>query len=343
MSFQDQIKQILTNFRFIPLDMLIKLTGQKCVMPFYHSITDAPPIHLKHLYQIKNTRSFASDLDFLLKHYEPVDLVQLNDIVQNRQAIKKPIFFLSFDDGLREINDVVVPVLKEKGVPATVFLNSAFVDNQDLFYRYKASILIEKLTDVSYTNGVVDEVKRIFEKDLKDKGVLVDVIKNIGYSQKDLLDQLAKVFGIDFDDYLTQNKPYLTTSQIRDLSKQGISFGAHSIDHPEYRFLSQDEQIRQSFTSLEFVKQKLNPETLSFSFPFTDYQVGKDFFDTLFNDSDLKMDLTFGCAGMKKEKIEKHLQRIPFEAEGQSAHEILNAEYLYYFLKAIVGRNTINR
>ena len=54
-------------------------------------------------------------------------------------------FLLTFDDGFREIYDIIAPILLDKGIPATFFISSGFLDNRELCYQHKASLLVEKV------------------------------------------------------------------------------------------------------------------------------------------------------------------------------------------------------
>src|SRR5687767_2369317 len=127
---------------FMPLSALFKISRKRLFCPFYHLVSNEDVPHIKHLYSFKNVHQFRKDLDVLLKNFIPIDLPDLSKIVREG-SMKKNGFFLSFDDGLSECYHVIAPILKEKGVPATFSINSAFVDNKNLFYRYQASIIIE--------------------------------------------------------------------------------------------------------------------------------------------------------------------------------------------------------
>ena len=124
----------------LPLNFLIKLSGIKVIFPFYHTVSNNPPAHVKHLYKVRTVTQFRKDLDFLTKYYTSTQTVseEHNKITQNN-------FYLSFDDGLSESYDVIFSILKEYRLTATFFLNSAFIDNKDMFYKYKASIIIDNL------------------------------------------------------------------------------------------------------------------------------------------------------------------------------------------------------
>jgi len=226
----------------VPMEILKRITGKRTIFPFYHLVSDEEVPHVKFLYKPRNIKEFKADLEHFLKHYKPIGITDLLNAVKADQSLPENSFLLSFDDGLREFHDIVAPVLLQKGIPATCFLNSAFVDNRDLFYRYKASLLIGRLKDT----GIQKELVRTWLRDhhlsenTHDFGLLT-----ISYSNRHLLDELATLLDYDFGDYLRKKQPYLDSGEIRSLISQGFSLGAHSIDHPEFRFLPESEQLCQ--------------------------------------------------------------------------------------------------
>jgi peptidoglycan/xylan/chitin deacetylase (PgdA/CDA1 family) len=329
-------------FTFIPIGVLQKITRQNAIFPFYHLISDQDVIHVKHLYSVKNTQAFERDLDFLLKNYEAIDLNTLEGLIQQDRPIDKKVFLLSFDDGLSQFYDIIAPILRRKGIPAVNFLNSAFIDNKDLFFRYKQSILIEKYLSEKTSLTKKKEVEKWF-KNKNQKGSIPTEIKSISYLQKDQLDQLAMLFEVDFQEYLRETKPYLSTEQINTLIQQGFDFGGHSIDHPLYSELPLQEQLNQTIESVQMVHETFQLDKKTFSFPFTDTGVSKSFFETIFQQNEPIADLTFGCAGIKKDSFKNHIQRIPLETANLSAQEIIRGEYLYYMAKILFNKNRIIR
>ena len=291
---------------------LIKISNQKLIFPFYHAITDEVPLHLKHLYLPRRVQQFKDDLEYLLRYYQPISLSELLEVKKGKKELIKNAFHLTFDDGLSQFYDVAAPILKEYGVPATVFLNSSFIDNKELFYRFKASVLFDELNDPS--------------------------ILSIPYSDRRKLDELAQQNGIDFASYLKEQQPYLSSEQIKILMEQGFTFGAHSIDHPLYHQLTIEEQLHQTEESVQKVNNQFDTGYKVFSFPFTDDGVDTSFFENIRG----KVDATFGCAGLKKQEYDFHYQRILMETNGE-AKQILKTEYLYYLMKGVIGRNKVIR
>ena len=303
------------------INLLQKITKKKILLPFYHAIADKPLPHIKHLYRMRTTAEFQKDLDFLLKHFLPIDAETLYHFHTHKVVPKKAVFHLTFDDGLKEMYEIVAPILLKKGIPATFFVNSGFVDNKALMYRYHASLAVENLLQ-----------EKKLTNDLKSE------ILSCSYSEKEKL--LQHFSQQQVDDFLNTEKPYLTSKQIQALHNQGFSIGAHSIDHPYYYEIPLEEQLRQTRKSLEFVSACVNQKLRLFAFPFTDFQVSRAFFEAIKSD----VDLSFGTANLKNDEISFNIQRIPAEtASYRSLKTIVQSQYLKYAIKRVFGKNKIKR
>ncbi len=229
---------------------------------FYHTVSDTPLPHIEPLYHPKNIKQFHKDLDFLLKHYKPVSSGDLLRHVKGEKIIEKPSFHLSFDDGLREVYDVALPILQSYGVPATIFVNSAFVDNKELFFRHREALAISR--------GVVTGGN----EHIDDKEV---------------------------SEFLRTAGPYLTTEQLHAMQAKGFTIGAHSVSHPYYQKISLDEAVQQTLDSCNYVKEIFGEKNIFFSFPFSEERfvsskagLNQAFFNRIVG----KVDLTFGISGI---------------------------------------------
>lgn len=320
--------------KLIPFGLLKYTSQQNLILPFYHSVSNSDIPHIKNLYHTKSASAFVQDLDFLLKHYQPIDYKQFCAVAKGDLVLKKPSFLLSFDDGLKEFDEIIAPILLQKGIPAICFLNSAFVDNKDLFFRYKASLI---LNEINKNSSLESEISLFFENDKP----LKDNVLAVSFEQKNILDQIALSINFSFENYLKLQKPYLESAQIKKLIARGFYFGAHSVNHPEYQYISLVNQIAQTKESIDFVAQKFALDYRIFSFPFTDFNVSMRYFEALKNEK--IADFTFGTAGQKKDIINTNFQRIAFENNKLSAQQILKKELLYYNLKALINKNTIQR
>ncbi len=319
----------------VPVSVLDMVAPTNPVIVYYHIVTDDDSLHVKHLYRYKAVRQFKADLDFLLKTYTAVSLADLLETERGGRDLPERSFLLTFDDGFREMHDIVAPLLLEKGIPAVFFVSSAFVDNKELCYQHKASLLAERIRD-----GISPEA------DAEIKGLLLktgfqpserpkDVLK-VDYARKAALDGIADILCVDFQEYLRKERPYLTSAQIGRLIGQGFSIGAHSIDHPHYAALSLSEQLEQTLESVKRIREQFGVKEGSFAFPHNDVGVSSEFFESV-RKSGL-VDITFGTGGMADGRFRMHRQRTSLENPSLSAKELLAWQYLRKVYKRFCGR-----
>jgi peptidoglycan/xylan/chitin deacetylase (PgdA/CDA1 family) len=312
------------------LNFLSGFTSQNVIFPFYHIVSDDTPVHIRNLYRAKSQKEFIEDLNFLLRYFEPMNLSDVKSYINLGKKRKKPGFYLSFDDGLSEMYHVVRPILLSKGIPAAFFCNTAFIDNKDMFYRYKISILVEQINKLQ--ESAVNNLKVLLQtRDIKSH------LLSFKYRDINTINGLANIFNIRFEDYLQQNQPYMTTSELVEMKKDGFNIGAHSIDHPLYADLDEKDQLLQTEESLDIIQKRFSKDDRIFAIPFTDFGVKASFFDMV------SADIIFGTAGLKKDHLSHVLHRIPMENGSSSASFIIYKQYLYYIAKSFLNRNVRNR
>ena len=323
------------------LSRLISLTGLRDVFPFYHSVSGHELPHIRHLYTLRTPGEFEKDLDVFLRWYEPVTLSDyLKDAEEylsrgpERKAAqrkRKGKMVLSFDDGLAECHSHVAPLLLRKGIPAVFFLNNDFIDNRDLFFRYKASILVDKVSSEPKAMKHLAEYLEIPEAHI------VKAVLKVRYTQRPLLDTLAEVTEVDFREYLGKQPVYMTSPQVRDLVQWGFQLGGHSRDHADFSLLDEGDLSTQVSQSIKDIQKRFAIPYAYFSFPFTSDGIPGKVLEYVLDEG--LADAVFGTAGLKKTGHPRFIQRIPMEAYGLSGPDALKTEYFYYLVKGLIGRN----
>ena len=314
---------------------LLRIANPNIVSVFYHTVSSKPLPHIKHLYPALTPQQFAQDLDFMLKHFTPIGI---NDLISGNKH-KKPGLFLSFDDGFSEVYTEVLPILKSKSIPATIFINPHFVDNKDMLYRCKVSLIIEKVNSLQNLPNLPNLPASIQNRS---KIELTNWLKSL--TQKDMLqiEKLAANLNINFNQYLSTQKPYLTLNQIKELTSQGFSVGAHSLNHPNFAELTAKQQIEQAEQSIEWISKNIPNQPNLFAFPFSSDGVSPEFIAHFLQKPSHKCDMIFGTSGYKPTNSPNFLHRIPMEEKNKKAQQIIKGEMLYYVAKKMINRHKDN-
>lgn len=324
-------RQIARVARSMDLKRLIKLSGQNLIFPFYHAVSEEAIPHVSHLYRVPTPEEFEKDLDLLLKHFEPMDMETYLALDRNEKGRRGMV--LTFDDGLKECHQIIAPLLRKKGIPAVFFLNNRFIDNHGLFYRYKASLIIHQVRDDCRHMERVSAFLKIPQTYVEKS------IRMIGPQQSSLLDILARESGIEYSAYLRDQPVYMTSREIEDLLKWGFDIGGHSLDHQNFSSMKEEEILEQVKMSIDDLIKRFSLNTRYFSFPFTSDGIPRSVIHKLLDEE--VASALMGTAGLKKTGRQNYIQRIPMEGFRASALETLQTEYLYYLLKAPLGKNRL--
>ena len=311
---------------WVPLDFWHKLLHVELLLPYYHLISEHEPDHVSGLGEgkVRTIKRFKADLEFFLKHYRPVALTDVLLHLDGVRELPERCFLLTFDDGFREMYEVVAPILRARGVPAIFFLTTSVLDNRELVYTQKISLLVHACLRCD-SQRQFDEVRQLLSTEGIQGSDISWCLRKISYRQRHVLDKIAMIFGVDFAAYTSSRQPYLTSDQVRGLMAQGFAIGSHSLDHPLFEELNLDQQLLQTCDSISWLSNRFQYECQAFAFPFRDTNVSLEFFQTAFAQGAIKV--SFGTGGMHRHFYPRNLTRFTMEDGDRDAAEVVAREF----------------
>jgi peptidoglycan/xylan/chitin deacetylase (PgdA/CDA1 family) len=321
----------------LPLSALKSFASVGTLLPYHHTVSDEALPHIQHLYKYKNTKQFIKDVDYFLKNYKPISVTDLIDHTDKNKTLHKNSFLLTFDDGFKEIHEIIAPILEKKGVPAIFFINPAYVDNKALAISCKKSLLINELINKKTTIEIFGNALN-FKQPTVQK--IIFSFKTNKLLQDIVFNNIANEIGFSFADFASNAKPYATTSQLNDLNKRGFNIGAHSWNHPYYDTIMLEEQLEETTSSCKFIKDNFTNKELCFSFPYSDTKISQLFFEKINNEP---IDLFFGIQNQREEWNNKMLHRFNGERPDVSTPNLIKGILLYIGLKKRFGKYTVER
>ena len=313
----------------------LKAFKSQTVFPYYHIVKDSKATHIENLYEYKNIAQFKSDIDLLLKNYEPIE-------PQNLFSVQKEnSFLLTFDDGLEEVYSIIFPILKEKKIKAIFFINPDFVDNVQSLYKHDISIVISHLKNSGFDSGKVGEICKILGIGFATTADFVQQLKKINFKERHKVDQILQLLDIDRKQYLQTQKPYISKAQIQEMMDAGFYFGGHTMSHPPLEQLTFEEQKNEIINSIQWLKDNFGIKYSLFAFPFSDRGRSKKLINALFEyDKDL---LVFGNSGLKKDIDPRIIQRFSLENPNKETAKQIVTENLYKHYNQLTGKYHIQR
>ncbi|MDP2173674.1 MAG: polysaccharide deacetylase family protein [Candidatus Cloacimonadaceae bacterium] len=209
-------------------------------------------------------RQFEAQIRFLSK--AGFRFVSLSEAIQDTCG-KKPTISITTDDGLSCNHEFIFPILKKYRVPLTMFLIGKCIDNRAMAWNHKLlairtanspQLIEQRLFDLKDDFKLPEETdlgKRLFGVEMEEKDAFTDVL-------------WKALMQVSQEEFLAQNKPFLTLEQVKELCTAGTEIGSHSFSHPDFSRLSfgqmklELDQTDEVFRSLAIPMQRL------FSFPY---------------------------------------------------------------------------
>jgi peptidoglycan/xylan/chitin deacetylase (PgdA/CDA1 family) len=212
---------------------------------------------------------FARQVKYLASHYQVLDLAELVRCIRNQDPIPRNAVALTFDDGYRDNFELAFPILKQLGLPMTLFLTTGFLNRQELLWNDKVCFAlkhtrerqVELSVDGGRLYGLVTEEQR-----LRAACELLWYLRHIPHEERTrIVDELMVLLGIQSFDYLWESM--LTWIQVRTMYQHGIRFGSHTVTHPVLTRLPLAQAREEIVTSKLVIQNELDAEVELFAFP----------------------------------------------------------------------------
>lgn len=327
----------------LPMRRMRQLSGVTLVVPYYHIVSDEFVPHVSHLYRFRTIAEFTADLEFFMGNFEPVTLGDIIKALNGSHVLPRYCFHLTFDDGFREMYDIVAPILERAGVPATFFLETAFLDGEGMAHHNEISVLLDGLNSSGGKRDLMNStLELLLPPPAPDCNTVPRRMLSIKYAQRAIVRDIARALGIDLDDYIRTRRPYLTPGQVTNLIRRGFTIGSHSCDHPLYGDLPLSEQLRQTRDSMNALNIRFDTPLKAFAFPHNDHGVDPEFFKTVFGER--SMDVSFGTSGLVSHFDHRNIERVSMEKTTAPAERILTRQFTraaYFRLREFACLSTL--
>ena len=99
--------------------------------------------------RIVSEASFKAQMEFLREEgYRVISLDQLLDFLEFKAQIPDKSVVITFDDGLRSVYDIALPIIKAYGYPATLFVRTNFIGKRNAMSWDQLNMLTENGFDI---------------------------------------------------------------------------------------------------------------------------------------------------------------------------------------------------
>jgi peptidoglycan/xylan/chitin deacetylase (PgdA/CDA1 family) len=194
-----------------------------------------------------SARTFEKHLDWLGRRFNFVSLDDVGLHLANERQFKRPSAAITFDDGYADVYHNALPILKRKGIPATVFVvtNLVGTSNVQIYDRLYACFSRDRAAAFS---KMTEMLTRMPQR---------EVLAQLQSLESDAA--LASTYGHEF-------MP-LSWEMLEVLQKSDITIGSHTTSHVLLTSESLDEVHRQLIESRQTLENRLRRKIEHFAYP----------------------------------------------------------------------------
>jgi peptidoglycan/xylan/chitin deacetylase (PgdA/CDA1 family) len=261
-SLNSAVKDLLFSSR---LYKLLRLQNRFYILA-YHMVSN----HLNGFFPEISVREFERQIRHLNENYSVISLEEAADRMSKGRSVRGCVA-ITFDDGFRDNYTIAYPILKKYKMPATIFLTTGFVETGEtpwfIVFRSLFANTSKDRLDIElgghtsvFSWSSLDEKKTVSDR-------LMLYLQTCSNDERfSILKALPGRLGVGPSG--EKQSLMLTWEQVREMSRNGISFGAHTVTHPVLSQITPDALRFEIGTSKATIEAKTDRPVTTFAYPF---------------------------------------------------------------------------
>jgi peptidoglycan/xylan/chitin deacetylase (PgdA/CDA1 family) len=202
------------------------------------------------------------------------EVVSYQRIMDFDMLAKTPLFAITFDDGWRDNYEHALPIIKNHGIDATIFLATSVLQDGALIWPEDLAIKLKNATRSNNAATIKDSLRNLAPKSFKipyDTNVfnqleaVIESLKLIEDSEREArISEFYASLGVGEEPlpgYM------LKWEEAKEMLDAGITFGSHTHTHKICSRASANEIEQELNVSREAIRSNLGIEVDAFAYP----------------------------------------------------------------------------
>ncbi|ANM31194.1 hypothetical protein ABI59_18885 [Acidobacteria bacterium Mor1] len=231
---------------------------------WYHRVNDYAG---EYMIDRTSRTLFDRQMAWLERHFDVRPLDELVRLEQAGEPVPPRAVAITFDDGYEDNYSGAFPILKKRGLPATVFLTVGCIEDRRslwfdrILYAFREtearSLELPDGTQVAFADAAA---KRRASRQL------LDELKRLpGEQRLEQVDAIVQqLVGVKAD---AVPHEMLSWDQVKEMTEHGISFGSHTMNHPILTRIPADEAAHELRESKRLMEERMGLEVPLFAYP----------------------------------------------------------------------------
>jgi peptidoglycan/xylan/chitin deacetylase (PgdA/CDA1 family) len=194
------------------------------LFPFDSDLVSATPV------------DFAWQMRYLRRHMSPISVETLLAALRGEGGLPPRAVLVTFDDGYDDCVQYALPVLKQQGIPAAVFVASGHIGSEETFWfdRLACHLLNTDARSIDLPEAGISE--RLAEERRCRREVYARIVSALKGVPNEVriaaLERIRRQCPVRHDSSTAGMSRPLSAEQLIEASRNGISVQSHTVSHP---------------------------------------------------------------------------------------------------------------
>lgn len=244
------------------------------IITFHRVVTEDEQARSLNKPMMVTLAQFEELLDAIVRYGHPISLGAAVERLAEGRALDAGTVALTFDDGYRELFTRVYPLLRSRGVPATVFVTTSVIDSGDRYLWWDEvdffashcahrtrELGIAASTDLS---PVIEMIERLMTyRTAKREALLRDALYGLATPRRaELIEAMRALAQRDGE----RPRLMLTWDEVRAMSDV-VEVGNHTANHLLLDQLDRESIRREIWTARERIEKETGTRCRGFAYP----------------------------------------------------------------------------
>jgi peptidoglycan/xylan/chitin deacetylase (PgdA/CDA1 family) len=246
-------------------------SGELCILA-WHRVGDDDPLTFQFDDDLisATTGEFRRQMQFLRRNFDVISFRDLDQLESEGRPLPRRALIITFDDGYRDNYTRAFPILKELGLPATIFLATGHIGQTRLFWWDQVAYCLKQTERQSVRlPEFSDEPVALLEPAARRNAI--ERIQNWLKQQpeearRSFVNGLGEALEVELPPRLAEGM-HLTWDEVKDMAAHGIEFGSHTVTHPILANVSEPQLAEEIAGSKRAIEARLGREVIAFAYP----------------------------------------------------------------------------
>ena len=239
----------------------------KLLILTYHRIL--PEIECNPLHAVVSLKTFTKQIDGLAKKYPIISLSDAVGQCRQKQSREEIQIVLTFDDAYRDVYEFAFPILRKRGLPASIFLPTDYIGSGVAMWDHELILLLKKDKTITEINLEDEKIRSKFMQSRRSFIMSAfNKMKSLDIASSRKVINLLKAGRENIRLPDITKIGFISWEQAREMSSAGLEIASHGLTHRSLTRVPFKDAVEEIRRSKEIVEHNIERPCLHFAFPF---------------------------------------------------------------------------